>query len=87
MTFRIDEVSTGPPKVFRLSGRFRSAELEALRAAISDEPRGTIVDLQDVTLIDGEAVRFLASCETKGMKLLNCSPYIRDSIVRGRRRR
>ena len=87
MTFRVDEVSAGPPKVLRLSGRFRSAELEALRAAISDQPRGTILDLQDLTLVDGEAVRFLAWCEDEGMELLNCSPYIRDSILRGRRRR
>jgi hypothetical protein len=87
MTFRIDEVSAGPPKVLPLSGRLRSAELEALRAALSDQPRGTILDLHDVTLVDGEAVRFFASCEDDGMELLNCSPYIRDSILRGRRRR
>jgi len=82
MTFRIDEVSGGPPKVFRLSGRIRSEHLEALRTAIGDQPRGTILDLHDVTLIDPETVRFLASCEADGMRLLHCSPYIRDRILR-----
>ena len=87
MTFRIDEVSGGPPKVFRLSGRIRSEHLEALRTAISDQPRGTILDLHDVTLIDAETVRFLASCEANGMRLLHCSPYIRDWILRERKGR
>jgi hypothetical protein len=87
MTFRIDEVSAGPPKVFRLSGRIRSADLEALRTTIDSQPRGTILDLHDLTLIDGDAVRFLASCEDRGMRLLDESPYIRDSILRDRNRR
>ena len=87
MTFRIDEVSTGPPKVFRLSGRIRSAELEALRTVVSDQPQGTILDLHDVTLVDSEAVRFLASCEANGMQLLNGSPYMRDWILREHKRR
>ena len=87
MTFRIDEVSGGPPKVFRLSGRIRSEHLEALRTAISDQPGETILDLHDVTLIDAETVRFLASCEANGMRLLHCSPYVRDSILRERKRR
>ena len=87
MTFRIEEVAAGPPKTFRLSGRIRSAELDVLRAAVSDQPPGTILDLRDVNLIDAEAIRFLASCEDQGMELLRSSPYIRDSISRERKRR
>jgi len=87
MTFRIDEVSGGPPKVFRLSGRIRSEHLEALRTAIRDPPQGTILDLHDVTLIDAATVRFLASCEANGMRLLRCSPYVRDWILRERKGR
>ena len=87
MTFRIDQISDGPPKVFRLSGRIRSTEVEALRTAIGDQPPGTILDLQDLTLVDGEVVRFLTSCEDDGMQLLHGSPYVRDRIRRERNRR
>ena len=87
MTFRIDQIADGPPKVLRLSGRIRSTEVEALRTAIGDQPPGTILDLQDLTLVDGEVVRFLTSCEDDGMQLLHGSPYVRDRIRRERSRR
>ena len=87
MTFRIDQISDGSPKVFRLSGRIRSTEVEALRTAIGDQPPGTVLDLHDVTLVDGDVVRFLTSCEDTGMRLLHGSPYVRDWIRRERKKR
>jgi hypothetical protein len=36
------------------------------------------VDLEEVTLVDAEIVRFLGTCEARRATLLNCSPYIRD---------
>ena len=87
MTFRIDLVSEGPPKVFRLSGGIRSAELETFRTAIADQPARTVLDLRDLTLVDEEAVRLLASCERDGMRLLHGSPYLRDRILREGKKR
>ena len=43
-----------------------------------------VIDLEDVTLVDLDTVRFLASCELGGVELLNCSHYIRDWIARER---
>ena len=40
-------------------------------------------DLQEVRLVDREAVRFLADCETRGIKLKNCPSYVREWIERG----
>jgi hypothetical protein len=37
-----------------------------------------------VSLVDADAVRFLGSCESEGIQLLNCSAYIREWIVRER---
>jgi hypothetical protein len=37
--------------------------------------------------VDADAVRFLSSCESEGIQLLNCSPYIRAWIVRERETR
>ena len=51
-------------------------EAEAEVAAIT-------FDLQEVRLVDREAVRFLASCESRGIKLRNCPPYIREWIETG----
>ena len=47
--------------------------------------QGIVLDLADLKLIDRDAVRFLAACETKGVELRQCAPYIRDWIDRERR--
>jgi hypothetical protein len=36
--------------------------------------------LKDVTLVDREAVKFLARCEADSIELENCPPYIREWI-------
>jgi len=43
------------------------------------------LDLEEVTLVDVQVVRFLGTCETRGIDLLNCSPYITDWIAKERR--
>jgi hypothetical protein len=43
-----------------------------------------VLDLEEVNLVDVEAVRFLGICETQGATLINCSPYIRDWIGKER---
>ncbi len=39
-------------------------------------------DLDGVTLVDVEVVRFLGACEADGIELLHCSRYIREWILR-----
>jgi hypothetical protein len=41
-----------------------------------------VIDLEEVTLVDLDVVQFLSRCEAEGVKLLNCSPYIREWISR-----
>jgi len=38
------------------------------------------LDLENVTLLDRDAVKFLASCEAESIKLDNCPAYIRAWI-------
>jgi predicted metal-binding protein len=57
-------------------------ELQKLIEAEADLAAITL-DLQEVRLVDREAVRFLAACEARGVKLRNCPPYIREWIVTG----
>ncbi len=43
-----------------------------------------VLDLEEVTLVDLEVVRFLGVSEAEGVELVNCSPYIRDWISKER---
>jgi hypothetical protein len=47
--------------------------------------RRTVLDLDEVTLVDVEVVRFLGTCEKEGTALLHCPPYIREWISREQR--
>jgi hypothetical protein len=47
--------------------------------------RQIVLDLKDLTLVALDGVMFLESCETQGIELQNCPPYIREWITRVRR--
>jgi hypothetical protein len=84
MAFRIETEVRGRSSVFTLSGRIEAqaiAELERLFALHTD-CRHIVVDLKDVSLVDREAMRFFARCEADGVKLENCTPYIREWMER-----
>ena len=72
--------------VFRVSGRMNSENLSEFTTLVSAEASGQKVafDLTELTLVDEEAVRFLASCETSGIELRNCPAYVREWITRER---
>ncbi len=68
-----------------LSGRIEGGhvpELQQLLETEEDAVRITL-DLGEVRLVDREAVRFLASCEARGIKLKSCPSYIREWIETG----
>jgi hypothetical protein len=45
-----------------------------------------VLDLEHVTLVDVEGVRFLSECDASGIELVHCSPYIREWIARERQK-
>ncbi len=67
-----------------LSGRIEREHLaELLRLIDEDAPHKLVtLDLEDVRLVDREAVDFLARCEGAGIRLENCSTYVREWISR-----
>jgi hypothetical protein len=68
---------------FALSGRVGSEHLPDLRRLLEDErEHGVVLDLGEVNLVDVDAVRFLAECETLGLSLTNCPRYIQEWMVR-----
>jgi anti-anti-sigma regulatory factor len=86
VTLRIEERSDGDRTILRLSGRIQSDQLEELTAHIRRNGPAIVLDLEDVTLVDVPAVRFLSFCEAEGIELLHCAPYIRKWMSRERGR-
>lgn len=68
----------------RLSGEFRAEHLDQVKAEVDRSGRGAALDLEEVYLIDVEAVRFLNACKAKGFPVLHCSPYIKEWMLRER---
>ena len=68
--------------MLRLIGRIRSEHLDQVKALMEDDGPSIMLNLEEVTLVDVDVVRFLIVCEAEGVELLNCSPYIREWILR-----
>ena len=82
MTLKIDRFQA----MIRLSGKLRSEHLAQIHAEIQLCEPPAVLDLEELELVDVEAVRFLNTCETKGILLLHCSPYIRKWMAQERSR-
>jgi hypothetical protein len=72
--------------VFTLSGEMEQEPMAELETLISSEANGIriVLDLKDVTLVNEDAVIFLERCESSGVSLVNCPPYIGEWIRRQR---
>jgi anti-anti-sigma regulatory factor len=84
MTLKIEKYSDEYSTTIRLIGRMRAEHLAELEKQIRESGPAITLDLEEVTLVDVEIVRFLGTCEARGVTLLNCSPYIRDWIGKER---
>ena len=81
MSYRIERSTDARGVTFLLSGEMDNdhvAELEALMATESD--RLVFLDLTDVTVVNREAITFLAGIEAAGAVLVNCPEYVRSWI-------
>jgi anti-anti-sigma regulatory factor len=72
--------------VFTLSGEMDQEPIAELETLINSEMNGAriVLDLKDVTLVNEDAVIFLERCESNGLTLVNCPPYIGEWIKRQR---
>ena len=85
MCCRIDRISTQENVVvLAITGRIREEHVETLRGLLEQEAVPPVLDLQNVMLIDREAVKFLALIEARGCALRNCPPYVREWVTRER---
>ena len=72
--------------VLRISGRLDAEDLPELKELIQSERSGRriVLDLRELTLVDQEAVRFLEHCDSHGIQLQHCAPYICEWMQRQR---
>ena len=82
MTLKIERAGAR----IRLSGELRSEHLDQLKAEIELCESPAVLNLEELDLLDVEAVSFLNACEAKGISVLHCSPYIRKWMSRERNR-
>jgi len=57
-----------------------------VRAEIGRNGSEVVLDLDEVDLVDIDAVRFLNACKARGIEVVNCLPYIREWMVQERAR-
>jgi len=78
---RIERAGNGQV-LFRLSGRMEAEDVKEFQRLLALEVSGQqlMFDLEDVTLVNQDAVEFLARCEASGIRLKKCPRHIRRWI-------
>ena len=56
--------------------------MQELKEQLSSAGPKAALDLDEVTLVDVDVVRFLGACQAEGTEVLRCSPYIREWMFR-----
>jgi ABC-type transporter Mla MlaB component len=84
MTLKIQKTEDGDHMVLNLSGRMHREHVAELLRVFGLEvlEQKVILDLTEISLVDRDAVMFLARCEEDGTILRNCPRYIREWIMR-----
>jgi hypothetical protein len=84
MSWKIEKHSDGQRTTIRLIGRMQAQHLQDLQMLIDESRQTVALDLEELMLVDLEAVRFLGRCQKDGLSLLHCSQYIKDWIAKER---
>ena len=84
MTVKIETIRDAGCTILRLVGRLDAVYLPELNARIQAGEDRIALELDDLTLVDRDAVRFFIDCEAQGIELRGCPAYIREWIARER---
>jgi hypothetical protein len=77
---KLEKISNEGRTIVQLIGRVRSEHLGEIRNQMETCGPHVTLDLEEVTVVCVEVVRFLGSCERGGTELLHCPAYIREWI-------
>jgi len=86
MTLRIESVSDRHGTTIRLIGRMQALHVGELQAQIGATGAKVVLDLEELSLVDIDAVRFLGTCQAGGISIIHCPPYMKDWIAKERGR-
>ena len=83
MSCRIERlISEQGSVVLRVSGRIEAEHADKLKEMLGQESGTVTVDLEEVLIVDRDALGPLASFERNGVELRNCPGYVREWIIR-----
>jgi hypothetical protein len=84
MAFRIEKAARGRVTVFSLCGRIEKRAIVELRRLFEfqSDYHDIVLDLKEVGVVDREVMCFFMSCEADGVRLENCTAYIREWMER-----
>jgi hypothetical protein len=84
MTLKIEWIFGEGRTRILLSGQVRSDHLDQLKSEIERCSSPLALDLGEVDLVDIDGIRFLNQCESAGIAVVHCSPYIKAWMLRER---
>ena len=87
MAIKFEKETRRLKTMIRLSGPLQSKHLDELKTQLEGAQSRIVLDLNGVTLVDVEIVRFLNTCEKGGVELLNSWPYIQEWMIREKGRK
>jgi len=82
VTLKIEKTVDRHRVSVRLIGRVRAEDIPEVARQLEASGQGAVLELDEVTLVDLDVVRFLNRCETEGVRLVKCAPYIREWMSR-----
>jgi hypothetical protein len=82
MTLRIVADIREDGTTIRLIGHMQAEYIAHVREEIAASRVPTVLDLDEVTLADAEAIRFLVAAEREGVNVHRCAPFIREWMSR-----
>jgi ABC-type transporter Mla MlaB component len=85
MTLKIKRLCEKHGTRICLSGELRCSHLVDLRAEIEQVGQPATLDLDEVDVVDIDGVRLLNECQARGIRVVNCTPYIREWMIQEKR--
>jgi hypothetical protein len=64
--------------LLHISGHLQQMHINMIDDLLTKETDAVVLDLEEVTLVDREAVKFLATLDSRGVGLRNCPGFIRE---------
>lgn len=86
VTLRIETRRRGSKTLLHLIGRIRGEHVPTLERLLTESGADASLDLQEVTLVDADVIKFLAVCANRGIPILHSGAYITDWIEQEQQR-